>query len=54
MVDVEGLKKWMQEHKVSVVDLDWEMLKKHNISMAKLLRWELRPIRKAKEVRDGK
>jgi hypothetical protein len=41
MTLLQGLKKWMKEHKVSVVDLDWDMLNKHNISMTKLLRWEL-------------
>jgi len=36
-----GLKKWMIQSNHSTVDLDWNMLKKHNISMSKLLHWEM-------------
>ena len=36
------LKDAMLCHGISVVDLNWNMLRKHNISMPKLLKWELK------------
>jgi hypothetical protein len=41
MTLLPGLKKWMRQNDISVVDLDWEMLKKNKISMVSLLQWEM-------------
>ena len=47
-----GLKKWMLRGNHSTVDLDWNMLKKYNISMSKLLHWEMygTPARRKKTI----
>lgn len=39
---LSGLKKFMIIHNVSVIDLNWKILKKYRISMQKLLKWEMR------------
>jgi len=46
------LKEAMLANKWSVVDLNWKTLRKHKISMPKLLKWELKqPSLNAKNVR---
>ncbi len=39
---LQGLKEYMLLKNLSVVDLNWNTLKKYNISMPKLLRWEMK------------
>lgn len=52
MTALSGLKKWMVDNDISVVDLNWNKLRKHGISMQKLLQWEMHSRRKkAKESR---